>query len=357
MRLIPTLGKSPIGLDIGSRVIKAVQLGRMRGQSVVRASASITRLRPGTPIDRDEVQRLSRVLSQQGFAGRQLVISTPGEQLMASVIDMPPRESGAPYHVIATQEFARLQNQTPGQFEVAWWDIPKPARSSSAKVMAVGCAHADTDPLLDLLEASGFDVVAMDSGLCAAVRACREEIGPPDKISAVLDLGWGAARLGLVHEGVVVFDRTFSGSGMGGLNDRVCEKLNIEPAEAVCLIQEVGITGVRDTTEHKDERTQSVAPMLRPIFASYFKDIARDLEASFEYASHQYPDAEPHRLILVGGGGEIPGLDEYLNTLIDPEVVSMGASGWGMDEDSTGTKTHGAMMAAARGLAGYYDQE
>lgn len=348
MRWIPTMGQSPVGLDIGGRVIKAVQLGHVRGESVVRASASITRLRPGTSIDQDEVQRLARVLSQQGFAGRQLVISTPSEQLMASVIDMPPRDSGAPYDMIAAQEFARLQNQTPGQFEVAWWDIPKPARSSSAKVMAVGCAHADTDPLLDLLEETGFDVVAMDSGLCAAVRACRDQIGPVEKISAVLDLGWGAARLGLVHEGVVVFDRTFSGSGMSGLHDLVCEKLNIEHAEAVCLVQEVGIAGDDDSSELQDERTRSVAPLLRPIFVSYFQDIVRDLEASFEYASHQYPDAEPHRLILVGGGGEVPGLDQYLDTLIGPEVVSA---------VTAGTQPAGAMMAAALGLAGYYDQE
>ncbi len=361
MKLIPSISKSPIGLDIGSRVIKAVQLGRVRGRQAVTASTCISRIRPGTPIDRDEVQRLLRVLSQKGFAGRKLVVSAPSEQLMASVIDMPPRDSGAPYDVIASQEFARLQSQQPGQYEIAWWDIPRPARASSAKVMAVGCAHADTDPLLDVLTECGFDVVAMGSGLCSAVRACAEQLDSSQKISAVLDLGWGAARLGLVHEGVVVFDRTLSGSGMGGFHAKVCEKLSIEPAEADCLIQEVGVHIGNEATGLDDERTLAVAPMLNSIFVSYFKDMAVDLEASFEYAAHQYPDAEPNRLVLIGGGGAVPGLDSFINTLIGPEVVSADSTGWGLTADtpgdSSGTHASFTILAAARGLAGYYDQD
>ena len=357
MSFIPSFNKNPIGLDIGSRVIKAVQFGRERGQHVVTAWADITRLRPGTDIDQDEVQRLSRVLSQLGFSGRQLIISAPSEHVMASVIDMPPRDSGAPYDAIASQEFARLQNLEPGGFEVSWWDIPKPARTSSTKVMAVGCAHADTDPLLDVLTECGFDVIAMDSGLCSLVRACREQLGPPERISAVLDLGWDAARLGLVHEGVVVFERTFSGSGMGGLHAQVCENLNIEPAEADCLIQEVGLIGFQEEKADGDERTLAVAPMLAPIFATYFKDIARDLEASFEYAVHQYPDAQPHRLVLVGGGGAIPGLASYMNTLTELEVVSADATGWGVSSGVSAKKTAHPLLAAAKGLAGYYDQD
>jgi Tfp pilus assembly PilM family ATPase len=358
MSILGINSRSPIGLDIGSRMIKAVQFGRARGRRVVTASVSIARARPGETIDRDEVQRLSRVLSQQGFAGRQVVISAPGEHLMASVIDMPPRDSGAPYDLIASQEFARLQSQEPGQFEVAWWDIPQPARSSSAKVMAVGCAHVDTDPVLDLLIGCGFDVSAMDSGMCAAARACGGQIGSPENISAVLDLGWYSSRLGLIHGGVVVFDRTLSGSGMEKFHDRVSEALHIEPAEADCLIQSVGMTGDdSDTDQAGDGRAQAVAPMLRPVFASYFKDMALDLEASFEYASHQYPDAEPHRLVLIGGGGAVPGLGEYLNTLIDPEVMSADTSGWGTTDGAPDANTAAALMATAQGLAGYYDQD
>ena len=357
MSLLPSFKGSPIGLDIGCRVIKAVQLRRERGGYKVAASASIGRTRPGEMIDRDEVLRLSRVLSQQGFRGRQLIVTVPSEQVMSSVLDMPPRDSGAPYNLIATQEFARLQNQTPGQFEVAWWDIPKPARSSSAKVMTVGCAHADTDPLLDLLTGCGFDVAGIDSGLCASVRACREQLGPADAMSAVLDLGWNAARIGLVHGGVLVFDRTFVRLGLGGLHNRVTESFAIDPAEADCLIQSVGL--VRDTdqtgAENLDARTQAVAPRLRPMFTPYLKEMARELEASFEYATHQYPEAQPHRLVLFGGGGAVPGLSEELDSMIEPQVQRADALGWGEHAGASDTGSAPAIMATALGLARYYE--
>ena len=94
------------------------------------------------------------------------------------------------------------------------------------------------------------------------------------------------------------------------------------------LLEILELRRIAHQTAHKVGPHTSAAEMIEP----------RDLEASFEYASHQYPDAEPHRLILVGGGGEVPGLDGYLNTLIGPEVVSA---------DTPGVQHAGAMMAAA----------
>jgi Tfp pilus assembly PilM family ATPase len=351
MRILTSKKRSPIGIDLGSRVLKAVQLGYARSGHVVAASASIARTSLGNMIDQSEVQRLSRVLSQQGFSGRRVVLGVPSDQLMSSVLDMPPRDSGAPYHMIANQEFARLQSQEPGKFEAAWWDIPQPARTSSAKVMTVGCAHADTDPLLDVFEACGFDVAAMDFGLCAAVRTCGDQLESTQKISAVLDMGWGSARLALVHESVLVFDRTFAGSGMDGLLARVGDALAIEPEEAECLIQSIGLRPTDADSDEVDVRAQAVAPLLRPIFISYLREIAHEVEASFEYASHQYPGAEPHRLILIGGGGAVPGIAEQLNTMIVPEVLST--------EVVSGDERAGdgeALMTTAQGLAGYYDQ-
>jgi len=356
MIFFPTMGRNPIGVDLGARVIKAVQTGRSRGRRVVTASASFARVRPDGPIDLDEVKRLSRVLSRQGFVGRQLVLAAPSEQLMSAVVDMPPRESGAPYHLIAQQEFARLQSQEPGQFQVSWWDIPQPARSSSTKVMTVGCAHADTDPLLDVFEAGGFDVSAMDSGLCAAVRACREQLGSAQSVSAVLDLGWSSARLAIVHGSVVVFDRTLASSGMAGLHKRVCETFSVETDQADCLIQSVGLAPADSDPRQTNNRTHEVAPMLRPIFTSFLEQIAGELRVSFEYASHQYPGAGTHRLILVGGGSAIPGLAEQLDTMITPEVLPAASPVWHPRDDPAKSKARFAPMTAALGLAIYYKQ-
>lgn len=355
MSIMPNILRQPIGLDIGSRLIKAAQLGRRRGHSVVAATAIIGRSHPDAPIDRDEALRLSRVLSQQGFSGRSIVLGAPGERVMSSVIDMPPRESGAPYDMIAAQEFARLQRQEPGRFELAWWDIPKPARASTAKVMAIGCAHADSNPILEVFGSCGFDVVAMDLGLAAAVRASRDTIGTTAGVSAVLDMGWTSARLALVHGGVVVFERQLTSSGMAALHDRVSKSLGVEPTEADALLQSVGLPGPDKASGDADARVQAVAPRLRPILTSHLDDITKELVASFEYAAHQYPDAPPHRLVMVGGGGAIPGVAEYLDGRIAPAVVSAAAPPTANHHGSQ-PGAEAALLAGALGLAGYHGQ-
>lgn len=355
MRILPSFVRQPIGLDIGARLIKAAQLGRKRGRDVVRATAIIGRSHPDTPIDRDEARRLIRVLSQQGFVGRSIVLATPSERLMSSAIDMPPRESGAPYDMIASQEFARLQRQEPGRFELAWWDVPKPARASTAKVMAVGCAHADSNPILDVFTSCGFDVAALEFGIGAAVRASRDVIGTAAGMSAVIDMGWSSARLALIHGGVVVFERTLANSGMVALHNRVSKKLVVEPAEADVLIQSVGLTDSHITGATVDSRVQAVAPLLRPILTSHLDDIAKELVASFEYAAHQYPNAQPHRLVLIGGGGGIPGVTEYLDGRVSPTVVSA-AMPPAMNCHGSQDGIESALLTGALGLAGYHGQ-
>lgn len=335
-------------------MIKAVQLGRRGGVPVVAASMSIARTQPDTPVDQDELDRLSRVLTQQGFVGRRVVVSAPAEHLMSGVIDMPPRESGAPYDLIASQEFARIQRQTPGEFEFAWWDVPRPVRASSAGVMTVGCAHAHADAVLDVFDGCGYDVAAMDSGLAAAVRACLPQLGPPETISAVLDIGWGTARLAVVHQETIVFDRTLTCSGLNVLHKRVCESLGVEPEQADCLLERVGLSdGVEDDPQTQGQ-AKTVAPLMRPMIVAYLDEIAQELDASFGYASHQYPDAAPDRLVIIGGGGAVPGVAEYLDTMISPRVLPCDDTGMPGFEHAGQSACGPTMMAVALGLASYY---
>ncbi len=353
MSIFSLSGRSPIGLDIGRRWIKAVQLGRSHGKRAVTAAASIARSQPDTPVDRSELDRLARVLSQQGFLGRKVVLSAPADHVMSGVLDMPPRESGAPYDLIAAQEFARMHRQEPGGFESNWWEIPRSARASTVGVMAVGCAHVDTQAMLEVFESCGYDVAAMDFGLCAAIRACRGQIDPSQSISAVLDMGWGTARLAMVHQGTIVFDRTLSRSGLGVLHQHVCDGLGVDPTEADCLLQRVGLHSNDGSVSTIDPEFKDVASLLRPLIVGHLDEVVHELEASFEYASHQYPDAHAHRLILVGGGGAVPGLAQRLDASLDPQTLRA------EDADLLGLEGLGGMplMAVALGLAAYDQDE
>ena len=352
--IMPRLGlKSPIGLDIGQHTLRAVQLSGPKGRRVVCAAASIGRKKVGESVDQSELSRLARVLSQQGFSGGRVVLAAPSERMLTAVMDVPPADSGAPYDLIVAQEFSRLHNAAPGSFESDWWLVPRPARVSKDQVMAVGCLHADTEPLLDEMLACRFDVEAVDIGFGALVRACSDQLGADQALSAVLDIGWHSARLALVYQSKIVFDRTFTGLGVSGLQQRVCESLRVQPEEGQCLIESVGL-GDSESSQ-QDKRALAVAPLLGPLIAGFLDDIAKELSTSFEYASHQYPDATEHCVVLVGGGGAIAGAQAYLDTRVDA-TVQCARAGAILDKGANHSPSFNpVLMAAATGLAGIHD--
>src|SRR5687767_4860629 len=88
--------RTPIGIDLDSRTISAVQLSRRGKAWNVEAGTVIPRVgAPGTP-NPEEVRRLTDVLYRQGFTGHKIILAVPNEMLLTGVMDLPPIGSGAP---------------------------------------------------------------------------------------------------------------------------------------------------------------------------------------------------------------------------------------------------------------------
>ena len=113
-----------IGLDIGSRHIKAVQVARGKSQPRIEAAAVIPFVSPEPALDADCVRRLRDVLARQGFRGNQVVIVAPANKLHVEMLDLPPRHSGAPVDQLARAEMMRLGKLEANAFEMATWDLP-----------------------------------------------------------------------------------------------------------------------------------------------------------------------------------------------------------------------------------------
>src|SRR5437773_9923003 len=101
---------SPIGLDLGSRQVKAVQLSRgPDGGWVLSASATFPRAQANTAstIDVSEARRIADVLFRRGFVGNELALAVPDDKLLTANLELPPRSNEIPLDEIARGEFAR----------------------------------------------------------------------------------------------------------------------------------------------------------------------------------------------------------------------------------------------------------
>ena len=187
---------TPIGLDIGARRIKAAQWTLSRAGARLTAAACIDRAAPGAPLNADEAASIRGVLERQGFAGRRVVASAPATRVLTSVLELPPKSSGAPLEHIARIELARANGVSPDGMEMAQWELPSGTRAvEGTHVFAIALRHADADAMLDALEAAGLHAKAIDMGLLGLARlAIRQNNQGERAVTGLLDLGASARR-------------------------------------------------------------------------------------------------------------------------------------------------------------------
>ncbi|CAN5702980.1 type IV pilus assembly protein PilM [soil metagenome] len=305
----------PIGLDIGSRHVHAVQLSRSAdGSRALHASASLPRLSDsgGKPLSAEEAARIADVLFRQNFSGTEIVLAVPDEKLLTTNLELPPRNGEMPLDEIARAEFVRSLKVESESLEFAYWDLPAPARAAkSTHVMGVGCRHADCEPLIDAFESIGFDLRAIEVEACALTRACFAVSAPLTEITAMVDIGWRAVRLFVVHQGVVSYQRSLAGYGMQRLYKALAEHLDVRGGDEVVdeVLRRVTFT---DVAGNRESDLAAANPEARRVLRSHFDSVAAEVLTSISYTSHQYPDAPVSRLVVCGGGASLNGVTEYL---------------------------------------------
>lgn len=311
---------TPIGLDIGGRHVKAVQLNRTSRGWHVKAAAVLPRRGTGAGIDAQEIQAIRSVLARQGFSGTRAVLAVPAEKLLRGIVELGPVESGAPIDQLARMEFARVHNCDPQSFEMVYWLLPhSPARKGRSQLLAAACAHDDADALLDVVEGAGLDVQVLDVHSSALVRACGPLLSEAGKIVAILDIAWRCCQLLLVHQGAVIYERSLPEAGMQRLCEALARQLNLEQHALDVLLTEVGLDGGK-----ADAEDAGVLAVVQELLSKHFGEVVEELRIPLSYAAQQYPGSAVEQLLLVGGGSAIPGLDVVLGSAlgVDTRMVS-----------------------------------
>lgn len=340
--------RTAVGIDVGSRTFKAVQLERVRGGKARVVAAAI---RPRTaepcivpaassaaggsaanaivatcaPVNNSEVDALAQALGSAGFTGDRVVLAAPAEGLMVTPIELPPRSSQAPLEQLARMEVSRNFRCTPDSFEFSWWEMPAGMRGGrGTEAFAVALPHAKADSFLDPFDACHLDVQALETQQAALVRACRSALAEKT-ITAILDLGWGPATLGFVHHEMLTFSRRIPEGAVGSLHAALCKTLSIDGDVADYLLGEVGLDS---PPAHGAGGPASETAVEMPdegirLITAFTETLIKELSLSFSYATHQYPDAAVAKLLLVGGGAGMAGLAHRLAAALGVDVATV----------------------------------
>ena len=356
--------RTAIGIDVGSRTVKAVQFGRdswgdgawrvvaatefPRGDASIPAPSNAAGA-AASVLRREDVNRLAGTLERQGFTGSDVVLAVPTERLTTNVLDLPPRSSQAPLEQIARMELARAHRCAPDSFEMGSWDLPAAARAAKATpVMAVACSHADAAAVLDPFESEGFNVRALDVRPCALARACEPMLGAGDTITAILDVGWSAATLSLMYQGVVIYGRTLGDGGVSKLYQTLSGRLGLEADVIDYLLAESGL-GDAGTLASPAQRKAPVDAA--GLIAAHFEATVQELKVSLGYAQHQYPETSVSRVLLVGGGACIRGVAAHFSGALRIETRTVAPADVAPSLPSAAALSGSPALTLALGLA------
>jgi hypothetical protein len=187
-------GSTPtIGVEIAADAVRAVLSvrGRVRGVCEV----------PRSGLSLDEAcRRVGRWSERASVVGRaRCVITPPEETLVSTVLELPPRSSGAPIESIAAAELAR--GQAGAEMEVAAWELPMPARSvrGAHEYLVVGGARGTILQAVHALGDAGCEVDLVDAPVTAAHRA------DPEPGRLLVELGSRSMRVHLLSGGTPRF--------------------------------------------------------------------------------------------------------------------------------------------------------
>lgn len=337
---------SPIGIDIGTHSIKAVQLSTSASGAVITSAAVLPRPPQAGAFSPEEAERLVSALWRQNFRGQKFVLGAPASQLYSTVMELPPRKSGAPLSEIARGEVARSQKIDNKAFELVWWELPGGARASEGThVMGVSLKHTDAEALLDAFESAGAEVVAIDAPTLATVRALQPRLAPAPELTAVADASWSASEVVIVHGDSVVYQRHIAELGQATLMAALKTTLSVDDETAMLLLSEIGCDAARAEASEFPR-----ADAVRSIVLQHVEALASELSMSLSYAGRRF-GSQVARVLVTGGATSVPGFASHMSTQVTTPAVITTAADLVETSDSCMRICRAAPMLTALGLA------
>ncbi|MBX3097484.1 MAG: type IV pilus assembly protein PilM [Fimbriimonadaceae bacterium] len=318
--------KSIVGLDLGARLIKAMQIDRTNTGWKVSRTAYIQTpkdaIKEGVVIDPEAVgTALRQMLREQKFQATNAVIGVAGASVIVRLVRIPKM----PEATLRKSIKFEASRYVPSSIEDSFIEFEILGESSDGQmdVLIVAAPRDVVETRLKACEVAGLEVDCVDVEAFAMYRSlieASEEGTVSGDVIALVDVGAQTTKVSVINRGVFAMTRSISQAGQT-ITDalRTHFKLNEEEAE-----QGKSQLDLRDLVA--DSKTIE-SPPLR-VIQPHVDDLIREIRRSLNYYQSQHnegaaPSPVTH-LVLSGGGANLPGLSEYMQHKLDMPVTRTG---------------------------------
>lgn len=300
-----------VGIDIGSKTIKIVEIEKEAGGFVLNASGVVgySGITVDKMIDENEMSSLAQIIkklhSEAGVSSKDAVISIPEPLVFTRTIKFPlltDNEIASAVKWEAEQYIPIPLNEAIVQHTI----LSRNEKSSPPEVMVllVAAPRIIVEKYTKVIHLAGLVATAVETELIALTRS----LAPPDKTVLLVDLGAASTNIAISKMGFLSFSRSIPIAGEA-FTRAVSRGLGVTPQQAEEYKKTYGLTA--------SQLEGKVKGVLDPVLAL----VVDEIKKAISYYLTDEKGETPSAIYVAGGTSGIPEIISTLTKFIGMEVL------------------------------------
>ncbi|MBL7158917.1 type IV pilus assembly protein PilM [Candidatus Microgenomates bacterium] len=331
------------GLDLGSSLIKAVQLKNIKGKITLVGAGSISTPPKGlisdSPLDQEAVvQAVKKLLSETKISADKVNAALPDSKVFSRIIELP---------ILSDQELEdalqwEAEQYIPFPLEEVNLDfstIEKNEETKKMQVLVVAAPIRLVNKYANILKSTGLSTLALETEIIAVSRLISTQISG-DKTAMVINLGSDSTAFSILKKGSFSFVGSISTGGKA-LARAVAQELGFDIERAEEYKRTYGL--------EKESLEGKVLIAIKPLIDK----VVQEIRKAISFYHQENPHDQISNLILTGGTAYLPGIASYLTQNLEVETqINNPWAGIVVDEKKFAhLMDESVLFAAATGLA------
>jgi type IV pilus assembly protein PilM len=300
-----------VGIDIGSKTIKAIELKMEEGKSVLKGAGivGVKNLNIEKITDDSQYSELAAIIkklfSDAKISSKEVVVSLPESAVFTRSLRFP---------LLTDQEIAsavkwQAEDIIPiplkdAIFQHVVLERRENTQPPEVSVLVVAAPRILVEKYVKLLGMAGLTAVGVETELLALSRS----LSVPNKTILIIDFGAKATNMAIVKNEKLVFSRTIPTAG-DAITRSISQNLSIDPAQAEEYKKTYGLNPM----QLEGKVMNSILPV--------FKIVVEEIKKAEHFYQTDEKGEMPSITVLSGGSAGLPEVAGAITKLIGTEVV------------------------------------
>lgn len=298
-----------VGIDIGSKSIKIVELEKSGGAWLIKSSGAVgyVGISPDKIVEENDYSTISEVLKkivkQIEISSREVNIALPEAVVFTRVIKFPlltEEEVAAAVKWEAEQYIPIPTEEAVIQYSI----LERNQETSQTSVLLVAAPRSVVEKYVKVLRLSLLTPIAAETELTALSRS----LAPDKGVQLLLDLGSSSTDMAIVKDGHVVFTRSIPVAGEA-FTRAVSQSLGINLQQAEEYKKTYGLS----PTQLEGKIRASLDPI--------FRMVIDEIKKAIHFFQSEEKGETPSSVVITGGASVMPDIVPYLTENLGIETV------------------------------------